>query len=120
LRSGKPAFSPAIILKASIAGMGCGSTPPLTTAPILYNTQLPLPSKADALNVPKPAHDAEYWARVTKGMDFAAEDRFDFATYNHVLWEGILGDKPYPAAATGMDLRQNRTELLAQYQASQK
>ena len=29
-----------------------------------------------------------------------------------------MGDKPYPAAPTGMDLRQNREELLARYRQS--
>ena len=71
----------------------------------LYNTQLPLPPKEDNLAVPKPTHDAEYWAQVTKGMDFSVEDRFDFATYNRILWKGLMGDKPYPAAPTRMNLR---------------
>ena len=83
--------------------------------PILYNTALPLPPKAAALNVPKPTHDADYWAKVTTGMDFTSEDRFDFAFYNRVLWTGLKGDLPYPAAPTGLDLRQNRGELLAHY-----
>ena len=85
-------------------------------APILYHTTLPLPSKSAGLIVPKPTHDAKYWARVTKGMDFTCEDRFDFARYNRILWKGLMGNKTYPAAPTGMDLRQNREELLARYQ----
>ena len=48
-------------------------------APILYRTTLPLPPKPVGLIVPKPTHDAKYWARVTEGMDFTSEDRFDFA-----------------------------------------
>jgi len=67
------------------------------------------------LIVPKPTHDAAYWAQVTQGMDFTAEDRVDFATFNHVLWEGLMGNRPYPAGPTGLDLRQNRKELLARY-----
>ncbi len=87
-----------------------------TPAPILYdNTRLPLPPKPAGLLVPKPAHDASYWARVTKGMDFASEDRFDFAVYNRILWKGLMGSEPYPAAPTGLDLRQNREELLARH-----
>jgi hypothetical protein len=89
-----------------------------TPAPILYRTTLPLPSKAAGLIVPKPTHDAEYWARVTEGMDFTVEDRFDFARYNRILWTGLMGNTPYPAAATGLDLRQNREELLAHYRRS--
>jgi DNA-binding beta-propeller fold protein YncE len=91
-----------------------------TPAPILYGTQLPLPSKAANLIVPKSRHDAAYWAQVTKGMDFTSEDRFDFAAYNRILWKGIMGDTPYPAKATGLDLRQHREELLARYQQSLK
>ena len=82
-------------------------------AAMLYNTELPLPAKPTGLIVPKPTHDAAYWARVTTGMDFTSEDRFDFASYNRILWTGLMGNKPYPAAPTGMDLRQNRKELLA-------
>ena len=36
-------------------------------APILYNTQLPLPPKPAGLIVPSPTHDAAYWAQVTQG-----------------------------------------------------
>ncbi|MFZ0931959.1 MAG: hypothetical protein WAN11_25395 [Syntrophobacteraceae bacterium] len=51
-------------------------------------------------------------------MDFTSEDRMDFADYNRILWKGLMGNKPYPAAPTGMDLRQNRKEILARYQRS--
>ena len=49
-------------------------------------------------------------------MDFTSEDRMDFASYNRTLWEGLLGDTPYPVDHSGLDLRQNRAELLANYQ----
>jgi len=93
-----------------------------TAAPsaLLYNTSLPLPPKQAGLTVPKPPHDAKYWARVTRGMDFTTEDRLDPADFNHILWKGLMGNKPYPAAPTGMDLRQNRGELLARYRRSVK
>lgn len=91
-----------------------------TPSAFLYeNTDLPL-SKPAGLIVPKPTHDAQYWAQVTRGMDFSTEDRFDFARYNRILWKGLMGDQPYPAAPTGIDLRQNRAELLARYQHSLK
>ena len=77
-------------------------------APILYNTSLPLPARASDLVVPRPTHDSAYWAVVTKGMDFSGEDRFDFAAYNRILWKGLMGDAPFPAAPTGLDLRQDR------------
>lgn len=64
---------------------------------ILYNTQLPLPEKPVGLIVPVPLHDAAYWAKVTEGTDFTAEDRMDFAVYNRILWTGLKGDIPYPA-----------------------
>ncbi len=34
---------------------------------MLYNTTLPLPTRTAGLRIPKPTHNAEYWARVTKG-----------------------------------------------------
>jgi len=86
----------------------------------LYNTRLPLPPKPVGAIVPKPAHDVKYWARVTKGMNFRDADRVDGAAYNRILWKGIMGNKPYPATPTGLDLRQNREELLARYRRSLK
>lgn len=79
------------------------------------NTTLPLPPKPTGLVVPKPTHNANYWARVTKGMDFSSEDRFDFATYNRILWTGLMGGKAYPVARSGKDLRENRKELLERH-----
>ena len=91
-----------------------------TAAPsaYLYGTQLPLPARPTGLVVPRSTHDAGYWARVTQGMDFSVEDNFNFAAYNRVLWTGLMGDTPYPAEPTGIDLRQNRRELLANHLAS--
>jgi hypothetical protein len=59
-----------------------------------------------------PAHDAAYWAAATKGMDFSIEDRVDPLAFNHVLWQGIMGDKPYPETSTGEDLSGDRSDLL--------
>jgi hypothetical protein len=53
-------------------------------------------------------------------MDFSAEDRFDFAQYNRILWQGLMGSKPYPPAASGLDLRRDRAELLARYRKAQQ
>jgi hypothetical protein len=83
----------------------------------LYSTSLPLTAPA-GLVVPKSTHTAEYWARATKGMDFTSEDRMDFAEYNHILWKGLMGNRPYPSRPSGKDLRQNRDQLLARYQRS--
>ncbi len=83
----------------------------------LYGTQLPLPPQPAGLVVPTSTHDAAYWAKVTEGMDFSSEDKINFADYNRILWAGLMGDKPYPAASTGLDLRANRKDLLARHQA---
>jgi DNA-binding beta-propeller fold protein YncE len=93
-----------------------------TAAPaaILYSTKLPLPPKPPGLAMPKSAHNARYWARAMKGMDFEAEDRVDPLDFNHILWKGLKGNKPYPAATTGLDLRLNREALLARYRRSLK
>ena len=64
-------------------------------------------------------HNAGYWARVTKGMDFTAEDRVDPAEFNRILWKGLMGDKPYPEESSGEDLRRNRAELLARARQAQ-
>lgn len=57
-------------------------------------------------------YDAQYWADATKGMNFNVEDHFDYAKYNQILWKGMMGEKPYPHV-TGLDLRQNRDQILA-------
>ena len=44
----------------------------------------------------KPTHDQDWWAQRTRGYDWSAEDRVPVDAYNHVLWEGIMGNKPYP------------------------
>ncbi|HUO32871.1 MAG TPA: bifunctional YncE family protein/alkaline phosphatase family protein [Bryobacteraceae bacterium] len=86
-----------------------------TAAPsaLLYNSSLPLPPQPAGMLVPRPSHDAAYWARVTKGMNFSDADLLDGGAFNRILWKGLMGDKPYPAKPTGMDLRQNRAALLA-------
>jgi len=86
-----------------------------TASTLLKNTTLPLASTSSSTDVLRPTHDAAYWAKVTRGMDFSAEDRFDFAQYNRILWQGLMGNKPYPATPSGLDLRSDRAELLARY-----
>ena len=90
-----------------------------TASALLLGTGLPLPPEVVNLKPLKPTHDAAYWAAAAKGMDFSAEDRFNFNEYNHILWKGLMGNKPYPETATGLDLRNNRAELLRNYCASQ-
>jgi DNA-binding beta-propeller fold protein YncE len=91
-----------------------------TPSAYLYDTSLPLPRKAAGLVVPKSTHNAKYWAQVTKGMDFSDADRIDSAVYNRILWKGMMGNKPYPAGPTGLDLRQERERLLASHRRSLK
>ncbi len=89
-------------------------------SPLLANTTLPIDKTLFAgMKSAKPTHEAEYWASVTKGMDFSAEDRIDFGQYNRILWKGLMGDKPYPAEPSGLDLRENRTALLASHQSGE-
>ncbi|MGH9582903.1 MAG: bifunctional YncE family protein/alkaline phosphatase family protein, partial [Bryobacteraceae bacterium] len=86
-----------------------------TASAMLAGTGLPLPASVAKLRPLKPAHDAAYWSDVTKGMDFSVEDHFDFARYNRILWRGLMGNRPYPANPTGLDLRGNRAELLSRF-----
>ena len=88
-----------------------------TPAAILYCTKLPLPGPAQPCTNPTP--NAAYWARVTKGMDFTDADLVDGGQFNRILWKGLMGNRPYPAAPTGFDLRKNREQLLARYRQSQ-
>jgi DNA-binding beta-propeller fold protein YncE len=44
-------------------------------------------------------HDGAYWIQRTAGFDFRREDDLkDPDRYNRIIWEGIKGDVPYPAA----------------------
>jgi hypothetical protein len=52
-------------------------------------------------------------------MNFAVEDKLDTAKFNHVLWEGTMGNKPCPDTRSGLDLRANRAELLKNFQQRQ-
>ncbi len=87
-----------------------------TPAAILYCTKLPLPGPT--LPCTNPTPNAKYWARVTKGFDFTDADKVDGGAFNRVLWKGMMGNKPYPAAPTGLDLSKNRGQLLAHYRQS--
>lgn len=90
-------------------------------APMLFNTSLPLLDKGMKVNlsaIPKPTHDASWWEARTKGFDFSQEDRVPADLFNHVIWTGLMGDKPYPTFRSGVDLRQNRQELLKNWAAT--
>jgi hypothetical protein len=89
-----------------------------TPAAMLYNSKLPLPNKAAGLKIPKPAHDAKYWARVTKGLDFSKEDRLDPEAYNRILWEGLKAGQVYPGDANLAETHKHYKEALKKRSAS--
>jgi YVTN family beta-propeller protein len=45
----------------------------------------------------QPQHNAAYWDQVTTGFDFSEADQVPPAQFNRVLWDGLMGGKPYPA-----------------------
>jgi DNA-binding beta-propeller fold protein YncE len=82
-----------------------------TPSAYLYNTSLPMPPKAAGLRVPKSTHNAKYWARVTKGLDFSDADRVDPALYNRILWKGMMGNRPYPASPNSLNAGKNPKQV---------
>jgi len=91
-------------------------------APILFTTNLPLGTKS-ALNtpaLPQPTHDAAWWEEKTKGMDFTQEDRVDPETFNRIIWDGLMGNRPYPTTRSGADLRRSGTPQPQSRQVSNK
>jgi YVTN family beta-propeller protein len=62
-------------------------------------------------------HDPVWWAEHLKGFNFHDADRIDVEAFNRVLWEGIMGDVPYPTERSGLDLRKNRQKLLKKWRA---
>jgi Phosphoesterase family len=77
-------------------------------AQILYTTTLPILNKfvQNLAVLPHPKHDAAWWESKTQGMDFSQEDRVDTQKFNRIIWEGLMGDRPYPTRRSGVDLRQ--------------
>jgi DNA-binding beta-propeller fold protein YncE len=86
---------------------------------VLFNTQLPLLDKnslkLNLASIPKPTHDAAWWEARTQGFDFSKEDQVPTQQFNRVIWEGLMGDKPYPTTRSGTDLRENREALLKSF-----
>jgi len=80
-------------------------------AQILFTSSLPLLHQ-DTVHLgtlPHPTHDAAWWEAKTKGMDFSQEDRVNPDQFNRILWEGLMGDKPYPTTRSGANLRRSGT-----------
>jgi YVTN family beta-propeller protein len=67
-----------------------------TASSLLKATQLPLPAGLTFTAAAKPTHDQAYWVAKTKHFDFSQEDKVDAVAYNKVLWQGLMGGKPYP------------------------
>jgi len=86
----------------------------------LYNSQLPLPPRPVGMVVPKPKHNAKYWARATKGMDFTDADRVDPDDFNRVLWKGLMGKQPYPAAFAKTNQSRDKDDEDRPRQSSKK
>lgn len=78
-----------------------------TPAQVLCNTTLPLPPCANVnpATLPKTTHDAAWWAAKTKGMNFKEEDANDPEKFNRIIWEGMMGDKPYPTTRAGVNAK---------------
>jgi YVTN family beta-propeller protein len=49
------------------------------------------------------AHDAAYWERASAGQRFEREDAVEPEDYNRILWEGLMGNRPYPEVRSGID-----------------
>jgi YVTN family beta-propeller protein len=71
---------------------------------MLRTTKLPLPRQTSTNSLPrtkstaayaKPRHKASYWEKRLGDQDFEQEDRLETDLYNQVLWEGLMGKRPY-------------------------
>ena len=72
----------------------------------------PFPPRPVGLRIPKPTHDAKYWAHVTRGFDFSKEDRVDPVAYNRILWQGLKGNSVYPGDGSLSETRKHYKEAL--------
>ena len=75
---------------------------------VLRTTALPLPPLAAGTRLsPReaayahPRHDAAYWAEKTRGMNFSDADEIDTDRFNHILWQGLRGNVPFPETPKG-------------------
>lgn len=98
-------------------------------AAVLRTTQLPVPPATASNNgavefdarYARPRHDAAWWEKKMRGQDFSVEDDLDTGKFNRALWLGLVGPGiPFPTRTTGIDLSENRAQLLTQYHAGQK
>ncbi len=59
-------------------------------------------------------HPAAYWARQTRGFDWKTEDRVPPVLFNRILWKGLTGGVPYPAARNHQNYSRDRATVLKQ------
>jgi hypothetical protein len=52
-----------------------------------------------------PTHDAAYWEEATAGFDFSEADQVPPAQFNRVLWDGLMGGRPYPAVRASFGIK---------------
>jgi DNA-binding beta-propeller fold protein YncE len=57
-----------------------------------------------------PLHKAAWWADQTKGFDWSSEDRIPADLFNHIVWEGVIGDRPYPEQRSGIVMRNRQAD----------
>jgi YVTN family beta-propeller protein len=57
-------------------------------------------------------HNGAWWQSHTRNLSFDGPDRNDALAYDKLLWHGLVGDRPYPSARSGRDLRAGRAALL--------
>jgi DNA-binding beta-propeller fold protein YncE len=100
---------------------------------VLRTTQLPLPPAASAsvssdpalsafdARYAQPLRDAKWWTAHMRGQNFTVEDDLDTDRFNRALWLGLAGPGvKFPSSRTGVDLSQNREQLLAKFRANSK
>jgi YVTN family beta-propeller protein len=106
-----PNFTPYSVI---IPGTLCAAPVSPSLVPACSN------SSAKITPVMPELHNAAWWAENMKNFNFQNEDRLDTVAFNHVLWQGIMGDLPYPILRNGLDLRKNRPQLLKKWEAKKK
>ena len=60
-------------------------------------------------------HGAMWWAKKMKNLDFSDADDNDDDDFNRILWSGLMDKRPYPVSRSGLDLSENRDELLKEW-----
>jgi DNA-binding beta-propeller fold protein YncE len=106
-----PNFTP---YSAIIPGSLCASPVDPNLVPACSN-----PSAKTSPVLPE-LHDAEWWAFNLKNFNFHDADRLDTVEFNRILWQGIMGNVPYPTVRSGLDLRKNRAQLLKKWYEEKK